>query len=182
MTWLLLVPIILLLAAFGYRRARRAGSASTTPVPATVDAPVTEVDDELREIFLAEARGEIGNLRRGLPRWRLQPGDLERAVPLRRSFHTLKGSGRLVGAIALGDFSAKLEQVLLRVIDGTLAPRPDVVDVVTRAVALLPGLVGEFAGERSAGLHVAVVAQAAERIVAGTAAPPPASARRTGAR
>ena len=92
---------------------------------------------ELRGIFLAEARAEIGNLRRGLPRWRLQPDDVERAVPLRRAFHTLKGSGRLVGATALGDFSARLEQVLLRVIDGTLAPRADVIDVVTRAVASL---------------------------------------------
>jgi chemosensory pili system protein ChpA (sensor histidine kinase/response regulator) len=168
MAWLLLVPTILLLAVFGYRYARRAGDAPAT-VPVATDAHATEVDDELRGIFLAEARTEIGNLRRGLPRWRLQPDDLERAVPLRRAFHTLKGSGRLVGATALGDFSAKLEQVLLRVIDGTLAPRPDAVDIITRAVALLPGLVGEFSGERSAGLNVAAVAQAAERIVAGQA-------------
>jgi len=136
------------------------------PPADTPPGMAAEVDDELRDIFLAEARGEIGNLRRGLPRWRLRPDDLERAVPLRRSFHTLKGSGRLVGAVALGDFSAKLEQVLLRVIDGTLAPRPEVVDLVTRAVALLPGLVAEFAGERTALANVAAVARAAERIVA----------------
>ena len=182
MAWLLLaVPTILLLAVFGYRRVRRTGHAPAS-VSAATDPHVTEVDDELREIFLAEARAEIGNLRRGLPRWRMQLDDLERAVPLRRAFHTLKGSGRLVGATALGDFSAKLEQVLLRVIDGTLAPRPDVVDVVARAVALLPGLVGEFAGERSAGLHVAAVAQAAERVVAGSAAAVPAGVGRPSVR
>lgn len=53
-------------------------------------------------------------------------------------------------------------------IDGTLAPRPEVVDVVTRAVALLPGLVAEFAGERVAGANVEAVAQTAERLVAGS--------------
>ncbi|MEO5624989.1 MAG: Hpt domain-containing protein [Dokdonella sp.] len=165
MEWLLLVPMILLLAVFGYRRARRAGEAPV-PAPAAPNAAGAEVDDELREIFLLEARGEIGNLRRGLPRWRMQPDDVARAVPLRRAFHTLKGSGRLVGALALGEFSARIEQVLLLVIDGVLAPRPDVIDVVTHAVAVLPGLVGEFAGERRAGTHVTAIAQAAERIVA----------------
>ncbi|MEO7325061.1 MAG: Hpt domain-containing protein [Dokdonella sp.] len=165
MEWLLLVPLILLLAVFGYRRARHAGEASA-PEPVAEGVAGDKVDDELREIFLLEARGEIGNLRRGLPRWRLQPDDIARAVPLRRAFHTLKGSGRLVGAVALGEFSARIEQVLLLVVDGVLAPRPDVIDVVTHAVALLPGLVGEFAGERRAGTHVAAIAQAAERIVA----------------
>ena len=160
----ILVVVALLALGLAYAGLRR--RAASPPAP-TVPEPA-DVDDELREIFLAEARGEIGALRRGLPRWRLQPDDLERAVPLRRSFHTLKGSGRLVGASALGEFSAKLEQVLLRVIDGTLAPRPEVVDVVTRAVALLPGLVAEFAGERAAGTNVEVVAQAAERLAAGS--------------
>ncbi|MEO5561020.1 MAG: hypothetical protein ABIO49_13880, partial [Dokdonella sp.] len=72
MEWLLLVPIILLLAVFGYRRARQSGEAPIA-APVIADAGVAEVDDELREIFLLEARGEIGNLRRGLPRWRMQP-------------------------------------------------------------------------------------------------------------
>ncbi len=156
----ILVVATILVLAYVWSRRRAASPAAPAPVA------TTEVDDELRGIFLAEARGEIGNLRRGLPRWRLQPDDLERAVPLRRSFHTLKGSGRLVGANALGEFSAKLEQVLLRVIDGTLAPRTEVIDVVTRAVAVLPGLVAEFAGERGAAANVGTIARAAERLVA----------------
>ena len=160
------VLVVATLLALGLARAWRRRRAAPSSAPAAPEP--ADVDDELREIFLAEARGEIGALRRGLPRWRMQPDDLERAVPLRRSFHTLKGSGRLVGAAALGEFSAKLEQVLLRVIDGTLAPRPEVVDVVTRAVALLPGLVAEFAGERVAGANVEAVAQTAERLVAGS--------------
>ncbi|MEO6687760.1 MAG: hypothetical protein ABIS07_03260, partial [Dokdonella sp.] len=56
----------------------------------------------------------------------------------------------------------------LLVVDGALAPRPDVIDVVTHAVAVLPGLVGEFAGERRAGASVATIAQTAARIVAET--------------
>src|SRR5690606_23765206 len=66
-----------------------------------------EIDDEIREVFLEEFGEEIDNLDRMLPVWREKPGDLERLRPIRRVFHTLKGSGRLVGARTLGEFSWK---------------------------------------------------------------------------
>src|SRR5690606_25898065 len=66
-----------------------------------------EIDDEIREVFLEEFAEEIDNLDALLPPWREQPDDLERLRPIRRVFHTLKGSGRLVGARTLGEFSWK---------------------------------------------------------------------------
>src|SRR3546814_8652635 len=71
------------------------------------------------EVFLEEFGEEIDNLDRMLPVWRERPDDLERLRPIRRVFHTLKGSGRLVGARALGEFSRKVENMLNRVLDGT---------------------------------------------------------------
>ena len=43
---------------------------------------------------------------------------------MRRSFHTLKGSGRMVGAQLLGEFCWSVENLLNRIIDKTLARTP----------------------------------------------------------
>ncbi|HEU4662592.1 MAG TPA: Hpt domain-containing protein [Dokdonella sp.] len=128
-----------------------------------------DVDDELRAVFVAEARGEIGQLRRGLPHWRVVPADLDRAVPLRRSFHTLKGSSRLVGAPAIGDFCAAIERLLLAVVDGHVAPESAVIDTVARAVATLPALLAEFTGERATRTDVSALVRSAERLQRGDA-------------
>src|SRR3546814_21159741 len=68
-----------------------------------------------------------------LPVWRERPDDLERLHPIRRVFHTLKGSGRLVGARALGEFSWNVENMITRVLDGTRAASHAVVAVVPPA-------------------------------------------------
>ena len=172
--------IVLVLAVAGIVRVRRGRAAApAAPAPGFVQAapragrmlrkaaraaPVEEVDDELREVFVTEARGEIGHLRRALPHWRSVPADLDRAVPLRRSFHTLKGSSRLVGATAIGDFCAAIERLLLAVVEGTVAPAPAVIDTVARAVASLPALLGEFTGERSTRTDVSALVHTAQHL------------------
>ncbi|MDX1561493.1 MAG: Hpt domain-containing protein, partial [Gammaproteobacteria bacterium] len=61
---------------------------------------VMEVDEdrsepELVEIFIEEAKEELDNIREQLPRWIDQPQDTDALIAVRRSFHTLKGSGRV---------------------------------------------------------------------------------------
>lgn len=179
--------IVLALAVAGtlvFLRRRPASPPAATPAAARVvaarsraprkgarPAPVDEVDDELREVFVAEARGEIGQLRRALPHWRSVPADLDRAVPLRRSFHTLKGSSRLVGAPVIGDFCASVERLLLAVVEGSVLPEPAVIDTIARAVATLPALLGEFAGERATRTDVSALVRTAEHLRGETSAP-----------
>ena len=81
-----------------------------------------DIDDEIREVFVEEVQEEIENMRRQLPVWKADIENLESLKPIRRSFHTLKGSGRLVGALTLGEFSWKVENMLNRVLDRTIAP------------------------------------------------------------
>ena len=45
-----------------------------------------------------------------LPAWRRAPQDAELLRPIRRVFHTLKGSGRLVGARTLGEFHSEVQK------------------------------------------------------------------------
>ena len=133
-----------------------------------------DCDDELRGVFLAEARAALASLERDVALWRLAPEKLERVVPLRRAFHTLKGSGLLVGAVALGELSGKIEKLLLRVIERELAPQPEVIDVVVRAVTVLPNLVAEFAGQQRR-TNVSQVLSAAERLLRLPGKPPHAT-------
>ena len=50
--------------------------------------------------------------------------DLESLGSLRRSFHTLKGSGRMVGARTIAEFGWAIENLLNRIIDKTLSRTP----------------------------------------------------------
>jgi chemosensory pili system protein ChpA (sensor histidine kinase/response regulator) len=98
------------------------------------------IDEEIREVFVEEVGEEIANINVNLPAWKANPEDLDTLKNVRRSFHTLKGSGRLVGAAALGEFSWKIENMLNRVLDRTIQPDQNVQDVVDAAVATLPKL------------------------------------------
>ena len=99
----------------------------TPALSAGFDSAGDEIDDEIREIFLEEFEEEIGNLDELLTPWRRTPDDPELLRPIRRVFHTLKGSGRLVGAKTLGEFSWHVENMLNRVLDGSRPPSQAVV-------------------------------------------------------
>lgn len=71
-----------------------------------------EVDAELLEIFLIEAVEVLGTIRAGLPVLAQEPENLEVLTTLRRGFHTLKGSSRMVGLTAFGEAAWSMEQLL----------------------------------------------------------------------
>ena len=99
-----------------------------------------EIDDEIREVFLEELQEEIQSLSQMLPAWHAEPDSAELLRPIRRVFHTLKGSGRLVGAKALGELSWTVESLLNRVLDGTRQATPAVEALVGNAFDTLPSL------------------------------------------
>ena len=72
-----------------------------TPV---ISSDAEHLDPELLELFIEEAREEIATIKRHLPRWAESPDDMETLITVRRSFHTLKGSGRMVGAERIGEY------------------------------------------------------------------------------
>jgi chemosensory pili system protein ChpA (sensor histidine kinase/response regulator) len=126
-----------------------------------------EIDDEIREVFLEEFEEEIANLAQLLPPWRLAPDDTERLRPIRRVFHTLKGSGRLVGARTLGEFSWKIESMLNRVLDGSRPASPAVLDMVDQVFATLPQLHAALRGEGVIHADLDGIQSVADRIAAG---------------
>jgi chemosensory pili system protein ChpA (sensor histidine kinase/response regulator) len=119
-------------------------------VPAALAAPShavppdEDVDPEILEIFLEEAEEVIQELQRHLPGFARQPTQREILADIRRAFHTLKGSGRMVKAMALSEFSLSLEQMLHRCLEGALATGKPVVETVQQAVGALPALLEAF--------------------------------------
>ncbi|MBU6435983.1 MAG: Hpt domain-containing protein, partial [Betaproteobacteria bacterium] len=88
------------------------------PAPAAAPAPLPMPDsaqaeeDELRAIFLDEGREVVDTGLQQVARLRQSPGDHDALVTMRRSFHTLKGSSRMVGLNAFGEAAWQMEQTL----------------------------------------------------------------------
>ncbi|HCY62317.1 MAG TPA: hybrid sensor histidine kinase/response regulator [Oxalobacteraceae bacterium] len=94
-----------------------ASVAAPSPAPAPAMAPAApasdeEVDAELLEIFLFEAEEVLACINATIPTSRHDPRNQEHLTTLRRSFHTLKGSGRMVGLTAFGEAAWSIEQVM----------------------------------------------------------------------
>jgi chemosensory pili system protein ChpA (sensor histidine kinase/response regulator) len=80
------------------------------PLPATT-ADNLEDDAEMREIFLEEAREVIDAARASLDALAGAPEDVGELTTVRRAFHTLKGSSRMVGLRDYGEAAWACEQL-----------------------------------------------------------------------
>ncbi len=105
--------------------------------------PADDIDIDLRETFFEEAAGELASIEDQLVQWRSSLEDREAAVNIRRSFHTLKGSGRMVGANGIGEFAWSLEQLLNRILGDQVAASPAQVEVVEAARRALEPIVAD---------------------------------------
>lgn len=114
------------------------------------------LDDELLEVYLAEAGEVHETIVNCMQTLRAQPEDQPALITVRRAFHTLKGSGRTVGLTAMGDVAWSVEQLLNHLLEtrsDITAPVLDFIDSVSAqfqewvkqlftdgSVALTPGI------------------------------------------
>jgi chemotaxis protein histidine kinase CheA len=85
------------------------------PLAGIVAAPGASdpaIEAELLEIFIAEAQEMLALIDGALARPRAEAGTPDGLAALRRSFHALKGSGRMVGLNGFADAAFVLEKVL----------------------------------------------------------------------
>ncbi len=90
-------------------------AAAVQPAAAAPAAPPASDDieeDDLQDIFLEEAREVVTNGLAAVAALRAAPGDVSELTTLRRAFHTLKGSSRMVGLTEFGEAAWSMEQVL----------------------------------------------------------------------
>ena len=144
------------------------------PAPAAVAKRPTAAEPELVALFIEEAGEEIATIGRLFPLWDENPADRESLTRVRRAFHTLKGSGRMVGAHRIGDFAWSIENLMNRLIDGTLERTAPMLATLRDAVGLLPPLVAELEGRAGLAQGVEDVSARANVHAAGRVMPVPA--------
>ncbi|MBB3759758.1 Hpt domain-containing protein [Xanthomonas arboricola] len=147
--------------------------AASEPAQASADAGIfggfgdSDIDDDIRDVFLEEFDEELVNLGQLLPVWRAAPHSQDNLRPIRRVFHTLKGSGRLVGAQVLGEFSWKIESMLNRVLDNSRPASPAVVAMVELAYEVLPQFNAALRDQGRISADLPDIQAVAERVAAG---------------
>ena len=161
-----------------------AATPEPVPVPAPAPAPAPRVatsigrapaaEPELVELFIEEASEEIEAIGRLFPLWEENPADRESLTRVRRACHTLKGSGRMVGAHRIGDFAWSIENLLNRLIEGTLDRSAPMLATLRDAIALLPQLVAELDGRSALAQGVDAVVAQVNAQAGGQAVPMPA--------
>lgn len=123
-------------------------------------APRAAAEPELLALFIEEAREEITKIGERLPLWEQNPLEQTALAEVRRSFHTLKGSGRMVGARELSELAWAIENLLNRLLDHTLVRSPAIVATLGDAVRALPELVTALESGLPGGEQTALVTRA----------------------
>jgi len=156
---------------------------ASPPAPAPVakapvrPAPVSlDVDDDIIQIFIEDAREMIALINKTLPEWQANTSSRDVLLDLRRAFHTLKGSGRMVGASDISEFAWAVENMLNRIREGKIEPSESMFELLHRAREVLPVMVTQLEGgpaplEDLLGLRAVADALAEGRSVEGL--PPP---------
>ncbi|MFK3740183.1 Hpt domain-containing protein [Massilia sp. TN1-12] len=147
------------------------------PVPAAgVPQDDGAVEAELLEIFIGEAREVLDAVGTALPGAHAAPADQDGLARLRRSFHTLKGSGRMVGLEQFALAAAAVEKTMNMWLAEERAATPDLLALLDAAHAELSAWVEELATQGGTARDGAALAAAAARVLDGGKFAPDADA------
>lgn len=102
-------------------------------------------DEDIREIFVEEATEVLETLAEKFPIWSANVNDIETLKEVRRAFHTLKGSGRMVGGFVSGELAWSVENMLNRVLDNTIAADALVLQLIQQVLDIYPQMIADYA-------------------------------------
>lgn len=108
-----------------------------------------DIDEDISEIFIEEVTEVVADLEDFLPIWQQDAQDLTPLTEVRRGFHTLKGSGRMVGAFSISEMAWSIENLLNRLLDKTLPVTDEVVELVIATTKRLPMMLNDFEAQKS---------------------------------
>ena len=173
-------PALVAETASGEEPEQTQASAATEPVADYDEFEILgdDADEEILTIFIEEALEVLEELHTNLPQWKSDSSDEQSLSVVRRCFHTLKGSGRLIGAQLIGEFSWKFENMLNRVIDKKIDIDSKVLNALDEAVAVLPQLIEQLQGNREPVPNIYHLMATADALAEGRE--PPAIAESTG--
>jgi chemosensory pili system protein ChpA (sensor histidine kinase/response regulator) len=144
----------------------------------TLDLKETEparpgVDADLLQVYLEEAEEVLETIEQTVPQCHANPEDREALTILRRAFHTLKGSGRMVGLMDLGEVGWEAEQVMNLWLEQQRPATAELLEFVGMAQAAFAGWILQLRANRLASeVDGKPIADAAARLKTGPATPP----------
>ena len=141
-----------------------APDASTLALAASDDAVI---DAELLSIFLGEAKEVFETIDAARERSMANPSNLEHLTTLRRAFHTLKGSSRMVGLRIFGEAAWAVEQVFNLWLSEERAGTPALFALAGTARELMAQWVERIEADDRAAVRPEALIAAAERVKAG---------------
>ena len=149
--------------------------ATSTAVPSPspeatklIDASAEAVDAELLGVYLEESDDVLATIREQIETVRVQHANKEALVTIRRGFHTLKGSGRMVGLTRLGEAAWAVEQTMNAWLQDERAATPPLLQLLAMAHEYFAENVKRLKDGGSSSDERALVA-AAERVRRGEA-------------
>ncbi|RLA48332.1 MAG: hypothetical protein DRR06_00220 [Gammaproteobacteria bacterium] len=137
--------------------------------PEVGDEEDDDFDEEIAEIFVEEAREILQSLGETYPLWLANRKDSNALADTRRSFHSLKGSGRMVNASHIGELGFAIENLFNKVIESKLVFDDKCEQLLNTVLEILPVMVSDFESKRQndkGGLVGALMATA-EALVSG---------------
>ena len=137
----------------------------TAPLPASDDA----ASSELCEIFVEEAGEVLDSIVEQLEVLRHRPGDHSTMTTVRRAFHTLKGSSRMVGFKTIGEGAWGVEQCFNLWLAQERPATEDLIDLAAGAQRVIRHWVRIIAAHPEAVLDPSALVQAAQRVREGGA-------------
>jgi chemosensory pili system protein ChpA (sensor histidine kinase/response regulator) len=148
--------------------------------PVAAAPPMAEgeaaIEAELLEIFISEAQEVLAFVTATLPAAHAEPSNQETLTMLRRSFHTLKGSGRMVGLTEFAEGGAAIERVMNAWLAEGRAATPDLLALLDRAASDMAAWVEQLAASGVSDRRSAALVAAAAAVQDGGAFAMPAEA------
>ncbi len=112
-----------------------------------LEASEEAIDREMLEVYLEEAQEVLATIREHLAMVRSRPDDNGALTTIRRGFHTLKGSGRMVGLTDLGEVAWGIEQTMNKWLQDERAATPELLEMLQLAHDSFAGWVDALSRE-----------------------------------
>ena len=141
----------------------------TLPAQPPIGAKPINIDPELLTLYIEEAREEVARIAKLFPAWEQNPLETDALAGVRRAFHTLKGSGRMVGATDIAEFAWSIENLLNKIIENTLQRSPSILATIRDASAMAGELVNALEAGQGAPAKVQDIIDRAHALAANRA-------------
>jgi len=145
-----------------------------------LEASKETVDRELLETYLEEAHEVLATVSEQLGMMRRRPHDHDALVTIRRGFHTLKGSGRMVGLTDLGEVAWGIEQTMNRWLEEEKDASPELLNMIQHAHDAFAGWVELLTLDGAVQVDAKVLLAEAEALREDPSGPFDLSAKREG--